>query len=88
MFELIDRRAYKQKAAEVLRTASVPAQIMTAFYMALLILLSLFDSMAQQSYRELHHDIHEPAVLGTGGGFWTVLHSHPSRGAGGVPDPF
>ncbi|MCI9350053.1 MAG: DUF975 family protein [Oscillibacter sp.] len=46
MFELIDRRAYKQKAAEVLRTASVPAQIMTAFYMALLILLSLFDSMA------------------------------------------
>lgn len=46
MFELIDRRAYKQKAAEVLRTASVPAKAMTALYMALLILLSLFDSAA------------------------------------------
>lgn len=46
MFELIDRRAYKQKAAEVLRTASVPARAMTAFYMALLMLLNLFDNAA------------------------------------------
>lgn len=46
MFEIINRQACKRKAAELLRTASVPAKAFTALYMALILLLNLIDGFA------------------------------------------
>ena len=44
MFELIDRREEKRRAAEIVRTASVSAMSMTALYMGLNIILNVIDS--------------------------------------------
>lgn len=46
MFEQIDRHEEKIRAAELLRTASVPAKAMTALYLALTLLLNLIDSFS------------------------------------------
>ena len=46
MFEMINRGERKREAAELLRTAQMPARLMTALYLALLMLLNLIDSFA------------------------------------------
>lgn len=46
MFEMINRRERKREAAELLRTAQAPARLVTALYLALLLLLNLIDSFA------------------------------------------
>lgn len=46
MFEMINRRERKREAAELLRTAQVPARLMTCLYMALLLVLNLVDNFA------------------------------------------
>ena len=46
MFEMINRGERKRETAELLRTVQVPAKLMTALYLALLLLLNLIDSFA------------------------------------------
>ena len=64
MFEQIDRQKCKWEAAELLRDAQVSPKAMTALYMGLLILLSLFSSLVDTGFFSLFVSI-LTSLLGT-----------------------
>lgn len=53
MFEQIDRKQCKREAAELLRDAQVSPKAMTALYMGLVLVLSLFSPLLDQGFLSL-----------------------------------
>ena len=82
MFEMINRGERKREAAELLRTVQVPARLMTALYLALLMLLNLIDSFADIGFLGTFISI----MTGLLASVRPVLHGRPPGRAGGVPD--